>query len=91
MHPVTEVALATAAILVLGAGAVAVLPQAKPAPAQVIALAPQPDAPSRATPARPKTNAERIEALHAELAAIAAEHKRLADAVKHAARERAAR
>lgn len=89
MHPVTEFALATAAILVLGAGAVAELPQANPAPAQTIALAPRQDAPSRAAPAPPKTNAERIDALHADLAAIAAEHKRLADAVKHAKRRRA--
>lgn len=91
MHPVTEFAVATVVVFAVGAGAIAVLPQAGQALPQTIALDASPAPASRAAPAAPKTNAERIEALQAELAAVAAEHKRLAGEVKRAARERSAR
>lgn len=91
MHPVTEFVLATAIVCAVGAGAVVVLPQAKPAEPRMLALETQPQASSRAAPAAPQSDAERVEALQADLAAIAAEHKRLAAEVRRVSRERKTR
>lgn len=87
-HPLTELALAAALVVAVGAGTLAVLPERKPAPAATIAVAPPPSGIRRASPDEAKTDAERVEALQRQLIDIAAEHKRLAETVRTLARER---
>ena len=87
-HPIAELTLATAIVVAIGAGTIAVLPRVEPAAPVTIALGVPETATSRAEPKPPRSDAERIEALQRQLLAIAAEQKRLTETVKQAARER---
>jgi hypothetical protein len=87
-HPFAEFAAATALVVAIGAGALAVLPQEEHAEPVAIALRPPQAETRRAEPLEPPTDAERIEALQHDLAAIAAEQKRITQSLKTALRER---
>ena len=89
-QPLTELALAAAFIVAVGAGTLAVLPEPKP-PTTTLAVASPPGAVRRAAPDEAKTDAERVEALQRALIEIAAEQKRLTATLRSLARERRAR
>jgi len=91
-HPVLEVAGAVAIVAAVGAGAMLVLPQAKPeAPSQSIALNVEAPPVVRVEPLVVKSDAERVDDLQRQLSAIAAEQKRLADDLRAVAAARSAR
>ena len=90
-NPITEFAFATGIAIAICASAVAVLPQEPPAAAARVPINPPPVATARAEPAHRLTNAERVDALQRRIAAIAAEQKAMADALKSLARERTIR
>lgn len=88
-QPLTELTLAAALVVAIGAGTLAALPD-KPAPTAKLTVTPPPGTVARAAPDA-KTDAERVEALHRALAEIAAEQKRLTATLKTLARERRGR
>lgn len=86
-HPLTAFVCAAGLGLAIGAGAIAVLPEAKPAPPAHVRIAPLPVATERAEPDHPLTEAERVEALQRRLAVIGDEQRALTDELKSLARE----
>lgn len=91
-HPFIEIAGAVAVVIVVGAGTMLVLPQAKPdPPAQTIVLDIERAPAVRAEPHAAKSDAERVDDLQRRLSEIAAEQKRLASDLRAAAAVRSAR
>lgn len=85
-HPFGEIVVAAVLVVVVGAGTLLVLPRSKPEPSvKPIVIDVETPATLRAEPQRVKSDAERVDDLQRELIAIAAEQKKLAEALRAAA------